>query len=57
MDKLSSLEEKKWYINEIVKNGWSSNMLKIQIDGKVYERQVLANKITNFTFKKTYKTS
>ena len=50
MDKLSNLEERKWYVNEIVKNGWSSNMLKMQIDGKVYERQVLANKVTNFTY-------
>ena len=48
MDKVDDIEERKWYIKEIVQNGWSSNMLKIQINGKVYERQVLAEKITNF---------
>ncbi len=48
MDKIKDIEERKWYINEIVKNGWSSNMLKMQIDGKLYERQALAKKITNF---------
>ena len=48
MDKINDIEERKWYIKEIVQNGWSSNMLKMQIDGKVYERQELAEKITNF---------
>lgn len=48
MDKINDIEERKWYIKEIVQNGWSSNMLKMQIDGKVYERQALAEKITNF---------
>lgn len=48
MDKIDDIEERKWYIKEIVQNGWSSNMLKMQIDGKVYERQALAEKITNF---------
>ena len=48
MDKIDDIEERKWYIKEIVQNGWSSNILKMQIDGKVYERQALAKKITNF---------
>ena len=48
MDKIDDIEERKWYIKEIVQNGWSSNMLKMQIDCKVYERQALAEKITNF---------
>ena len=48
MDKVDDIEERKWYIKEIVQNGWSSNMLKMQINGKVYERQALAEKITNF---------
>ena len=48
MDKINDIEERKWYIKEIVQNGWSSNMLKMQINGKVYERQALAEKITNF---------
>lgn len=48
MDKVDNIEERKWYIKETVQNGWSSNMLKMQISGKVYERQALAEKITNF---------
>ena len=48
MDKINDIEERKWYIKEIVQKGWSSNMLKMQIDGKVYERQALAEKTTNF---------
>ena len=48
MDKIDDIEERKWYIKEIVQNGWSSNMLKMQINGRVYERQALAEKITNF---------
>lgn len=48
MDKIANIEERKWYIKETVQNGWSSNMLKLQISGKVYKRQALAEKITNF---------
>ena len=32
MDKIKDIEIRKWYINETVKNGWSSNILKMQID-------------------------
>lgn len=48
LDKIKDIKEREWYINETIKNGWSRNMLKIQIDGKIYERQVIADKITNF---------
>ncbi len=48
IDKLKDFEIRKWYINEIVKNGWSSNVLKMQIDSKLYERQAISEKITNF---------
>ncbi len=48
LDKIKDIEERKWYIDETIKNGWSRNMLKIQIDGKVYERQAIAEKVTNF---------
>ena len=48
MDKIDDIEERKWYIKETVQNGWSSNILKMQIDSNVYERQALAEKITNF---------
>ena len=48
MDKIKSTEERKWYINETIKNGWSTNVLKNQIKNKLYERQAIADKITNF---------
>ena len=48
MDKIKSTEERKWYINETIKNGWSTNVLKNQINSKLYERQAIADKITNF---------
>ena len=48
MDKIKDIEVRKWYINETVKNGWSSNILKMQIDSKLYERQATAEKIDNF---------
>lgn len=40
MDKIDNIEERKWYIKETVRNGWSSNMLKMQINGKVKELQI-----------------
>ena len=48
MDKIKDIEERKWYINETIKNGWSTNMLKMQIKNKSYQRQVISDKITNF---------
>lgn len=48
MDKIKDMEERKWYINETVKNGWSTNILKMQIKNRLYERQELAEKISNF---------
>lgn len=48
MDKIKSTKERKWYINETIKNGWSTNALKNQIKNKLYERQAIADKITNF---------
>ena len=48
MDKVKDIETRKWYIAEAVKNGWSSNMLKMQVDSKLFERQALAPKATNF---------
>ena len=51
MDKINNREERKCYIKEIVQNDWSSNMLKMQINGKACERQDLAEKIPNFDLK------
>lgn len=48
LDKIKNIEERKWYILQSVNNGWSRNMLNMQIDSKLYERQVIADKSTNF---------
>lgn len=48
LEKIKDIEERKWYIQETIKNGWSRNVLIMQIDSKLYERQAIANKITNF---------
>ena len=48
MDKIKEISERQWYIEQTIKNGWSRNMMEMQIDGKVYERQAIAEKVTNF---------
>ena len=48
LDKIKDIEIRKWYINETVKNGWSVNILEMQINSKLYERQVSNEKISNF---------
>ncbi len=30
------IEERKWYISQTIKNGWSTNVLKNQIKNKLY---------------------
>lgn len=48
MDKLEDNEIRLWYAQKASENGWSRNVLVHQIETKLYERQVLANKISNF---------
>lgn len=48
LDKIKDIEIRKWYINETVKNGWSVNILEMQIDSKLYERQAISEKVSNF---------
>lgn len=38
-----------WYMKQSVEMGWSSNVLKIQIETNLYSRQISSNKINNFT--------
>ena len=37
-----------WYMKQSVEMGWSSNVLKIQIETNLYSRQISNNKINNF---------
>lgn len=48
MDKVKDVSQRKWYIEKTIQNGWSHNVLVHQIASKLYERQELAEKTTNF---------
>ena len=48
LEKVNNIEERRWYIDKTIENGWSRNVLTIQIETNLYGRQVLADKITNF---------
>ena len=41
------LGEEYWYMRQSVEMGWSSNVLKMQIESKLYERQINSRKINN----------
>lgn len=49
MEKIKDIEIRKWYIGETIKNGWSVNILEMQLASKLYERQAIAEKTTNFS--------
>ena len=48
MDKISDDAVRKWYIKQSIEHGWSRNILVHQIESGLYERQVIADKISNF---------
>lgn len=48
MDKVKDKEPYIWYAAKTVENGWSRNILVHQIEYRLYERQAVAAKITNF---------
>ena len=35
-----------WYMKQSVEMGWSSNVLKMQIESSLYDRQIMSNKVT-----------
>ncbi|MBQ2823058.1 MAG: DUF1016 family protein [Oscillospiraceae bacterium] len=51
LDKINEGSQRKWYLNQIIENGWSRNILVHQIESDLYGRQVLADKISNFNNK------
>lgn len=51
LDKIKDIEIRKWYADKCFENSWSHTVLEHQIDSGVYERQVLAEKLTNFNEK------
>jgi predicted nuclease of restriction endonuclease-like (RecB) superfamily len=49
MEKVKDKSARNWYVEKTIENGWSSNILALQIDTNLYERQAVADKTTNFT--------
>ena len=46
LDKVKNYDERLWYIQQTIENGWSRAVLEYQIESKLYQRQGQA--ITNF---------
>ena len=49
MDKIKEKSIMIWYADKTIENGWSKSILWDQIDLKIYERQAIAEKATNFS--------
>lgn len=48
LDKVKDPDQRIWYIQKTAENGWSHNVLIHQIESGLYERQAIAEKISNF---------
>lgn len=48
MNKVKNMEERKWYINKCVENGWARSVLIHQIEYGLYERATTEEKTHNF---------
>lgn len=48
LDKVKDAEQRVWYIQKAAENGWSHSVLVHQIESGLYQRQVLADKVSNF---------
>ena len=48
MDKTKTSEERLWYAKQAINNGWSRNVMVMQIESNLYKRQAIAEKTTNF---------
>lgn len=48
LDKVKNINVREWYAEKCFENGWSHSVLDHQIDLKLYERQAIAEKLTNF---------
>ena len=49
--RVESKEQRLWYINKTIENGWSVNVLAHQIDTNLYLRQKEQKKVSNFATK------
>jgi len=48
MSKIKNNTEREWYIAQNLENGWNNTILTHQIEMKLYQRQVIADKTANF---------
>lgn len=48
IEKVKEPDIRIWYIQKTAENGWSHDVLIHQIESELYERQVLADKVSNF---------
>ena len=48
MSKVKNPAEREWYIAQNIENGWNNTVLTHQIELKLYERQAIAEKATNY---------
>ncbi len=48
LDKVKDQDQRIWYIRKAAENGWSHNVLIHQIESGLYERQAIAEKVSNF---------
>jgi predicted nuclease of restriction endonuclease-like (RecB) superfamily len=48
LEKTTSYEERLWYAQQTIENGWSRGVLVMQIETNLYQRQLVTKKITNF---------
>lgn len=46
--RVESKEQRLWYINKTIENGWPVNVLDHQIDTNLYSRQIEQKKVSNF---------
>lgn len=49
MDSKLPLGSRYWYMKQSVEFGWSSNILKIQVENDLFKRQIEKQKVNNFT--------
>jgi len=49
LDKLKDMKSRKWYGQKTIENGWSVDILEMQISGKLIERQSNVEKVQNFS--------
>jgi len=48
MDKIKDTKQREWYIAKTIENSWSRDTLAHQIESGLYQRQITANKTTNY---------